>query len=68
MEGRGTENKTLLDGVLYDQVLDVDVADGNPPLKMGFNIDDNAQASVGSWAGGFAQGWRGLELTGRAAC
>lgn len=30
-----------LNGKQYDHVIDVDIADGAPPLKMGFNRDDN---------------------------
>ena len=32
---------TTLNGRQYDQVIDVDIADGAPPLKLGVNRNDN---------------------------
>lgn len=35
--------KTFYDGTEYDFVLDVDVKDDEPPLRLAFNLEDDPQ-------------------------
>ena len=50
-EGASSSQKTLFEGKAYDYVFDVDIADGVPPLKLPYNVTDNAYvAAVSSWS------------------
>lgn len=43
---QGIGEKRILNGQQYDQVIDVELEDGTPPLKLGFNIDDSPQVCL----------------------
>lgn len=45
-EGASSSQKTLFEGKAYDYVFDVDIADGVPPLKLPYNVTDNAYVAA----------------------
>lgn len=44
--GVGSGQKKLYEGKEYDYVFDVDIADGVPPLKLPFNLNENPYAAA----------------------
>lgn len=45
-DSASSSQKTLFEGKAYDYVFDVDIADGVPPLKLPYNVTDNAYVAA----------------------
>ncbi|PLW09241.1 hypothetical protein PCANC_19978 [Puccinia coronata f. sp. avenae] len=49
VDGIGSTRKQLFEGKEYDYVFDVDIKDGEPPLKLPYNASDNPYTVAQKW-------------------
>ncbi|KNZ60581.1 hypothetical protein VP01_1533g2 [Puccinia sorghi] len=49
VDGIGSGRKQLFEGKEYDYVFDVDIKDGEPPLKLPYNASDNPYTVAQKW-------------------
>ncbi|EFP78728.2 uncharacterized protein PGTG_04684 [Puccinia graminis f. sp. tritici CRL 75-36-700-3] len=49
VDGIGSARKQLFEGKEYDYVFDVDIKDGEPPLKLPYNASDNPYTVAQKW-------------------
>lgn len=49
VDGIGSSRKQLFEGTEYDYVFDVDIKDGEPPLKLPYNVSENPYTVAQKW-------------------